>query len=281
MIALLHKEKIKNYDILILQEPWRFDENSRAYCPATAGFMLEDNGGRTCFYINKRIDSNTWHSTWHFKDVGTITLQTLTGDTQAAQEAIHIHEAYNSPPRDHEVIHERGSLSDIEKALHMPEECVLVGDFNLHHPTWGGPSYPRQHLLSNDLIEMITNVGASLTLPRGTITRDYQESQTTIDLIFTTDGIMNRLIRCKINEEMENSSDHLPVQTIIDLRACEEPARKPRRNWKAMNEEKFINTLREQMPKPLSDHEAGRRRIDEYTKQLLDALKEAVEISTP
>jgi len=281
MIALLHEEKIKDYDILVLQEPWRFDDISRAYCPATAGFTLEDNGGRTCFYINKRIDSNTWHSTWHSKDVGTITLQTLTGDAQMTQEAIHIHGAYNPPPRDHGVIHEKGNLPDIEKALHMSGESILVGDFNLHHSTWGGPSYPRQHLLSNELIKMTTNIGASLALPRGTITRDYQGSQTTIDLVFTTDGIMNRLIRCGIDEEMENSSDHLPIQTIIDLRACEEPARKPRRNWKAMDEEKFINTLREQMPEPLSDHEAGRRRIDEYTKQLLDALEEAVEISTP
>jgi len=48
-----------------------------------------------------------------------------------------------------------------------------------------------------------------------------------------------------------------------------------------MNEEKFINTLREQMPKPLPDQEARRQRINEYTKQLLDALEEAVEIFTP
>lgn len=48
-----------------------------------------------------------------------------------------------------------------------------------------------------------------------------------------------------------------------------------------MDEEKFINTLREQIPEPLSDQEAGRQRINEYTKQLLKALEEAVEISTP
>ncbi len=39
MIALLHEKKIKNYDILILQELWWFDENFRAYCSATVEFL--------------------------------------------------------------------------------------------------------------------------------------------------------------------------------------------------------------------------------------------------
>jgi len=51
------------------------------------------------------------------------------------QKVIHIHEAYNSSFRNHEVIHEKESLSDIEKMLHMLKEDVLVEDFNLHHLT--------------------------------------------------------------------------------------------------------------------------------------------------
>jgi len=280
MIALLHEKKIKNYDILILQELWWFDDIFRAYCSATIDFTLKNNEDRICFYINKRIDSNIWHSTWHFKDVDTITLQTLTDDAQMTQKAIHIHEAYNLSFRDHKIIHEKENLSDIEKTLHMSKESILVEDFNLHHFTWEKLFYLRQHLLSNELIKMITNIDASLALSRDTITRNYQESQTTIDLIFTTDDIMNRLIRCEIDEEMKNFSDHLSIQTIIDLRVCKESARKSRRNRKTMNEEKFINILREQMSKSLSNHETRRWRIDEYIKQLLNALKKIVEIFT-
>ncbi len=51
------------------------------------------------------------------------------------QKIIHIHEVYNLSLRDYEVIHEKESLSDIEKTLHMSRECVLVEDFNLHHLT--------------------------------------------------------------------------------------------------------------------------------------------------
>ncbi len=194
------------------------------------------------------------------------------------QKVIHIHEAYNSSLRDHEVIHEKESLSNIEKMLHMLKECVLVKDFNLHHLTWEKSFYSRQHLLSNDLIEMIINVNALLMLSWNMITRDYQRSQTTIDLIFTTNDIMNQLIRCEINEKMKNFSDHLSIQTIINLRVCKESARKSRCNWKTMNEEKFINILKEQMSKSLLNHEMKCWCINEYTKQLLNALKKIIEI---
>ncbi len=64
-----------------------------------------------------------------------ITLQTLINDTQMIEKAIHIHEVYNLSLRNHEVIHEKESLSNIEKTLHMSKECILVEDFNLHHLT--------------------------------------------------------------------------------------------------------------------------------------------------
>ncbi len=89
------------------------------------------------------------------------------------QKVIHIHEAYNSSLRNHKVIHEKESLSDIEKMLHMLKECILVKDFNLHHFTWEKSFYSKQHLLSNDLIEMITNINASLMLSWDMIMRNY------------------------------------------------------------------------------------------------------------
>ncbi len=182
------------------------------------------------------------------------------------QKVIHIHEAYNSSLRNHKVIHEKESLSNIEKMLHMLKECILVKDFNLHHLTWEKLFYLKQHLLSNDLIEMITNVNASLMLSQNMITRNYQKSQMIINLIFTTNDIMNWLIWCKIDEEMKNFLNHLLIQTIIDFKVCKESARKLRCNWKIMNKEKFINILRKQMLKSLSNHETKCWCINEYTK---------------
>ncbi len=196
------------------------------------------------------------------------------------QKVIHIHEVYNSSLRNHEIIHEKENLSDIKKTLHMLKENILVEDFNLHHFTWEESFYSKQHLLLNELIEMITNIDASLALSQDTIMKDYQESQTTINLIFTTESITNRLIQCEINEEMKNFSDHLLIQTVIDLKVCKESARRSRCNWKTMNEEKFINTLREQMSESLLNQKMKRQRINEYIKQLLNALREIIKIFT-
>jgi len=51
------------------------------------------------------------------------------------QKVIHIYEAYNLSLRDHEIIHEKENLSNIEKMLYMLKESILVKDFNLHHFT--------------------------------------------------------------------------------------------------------------------------------------------------
>ncbi len=92
------------------------------------------------------------------------------------QKVIHIHETYNLLLRNHKIIHEKENLSDIEKTLHISKESILVKDFNLHHFTWEESFYLRQHLLSNELIEIITNIDALLALFQDIITRNYQES---------------------------------------------------------------------------------------------------------
>ncbi len=95
-----------------------------------------------------------------------------------------------------------------------------------------------------------------------------------------TDDIMNQLIWCEINEEMKNFSNHLSIQTIINLRVCKKLTWKSRCNWKTMNEEKFINILKEQTLKSLLNYEMRCQCINEYIKQLLNALKKIIEIFT-
>ncbi len=95
-----------------------------------------------------------------------------------------------------------------------------------------------------------------------------------------TDDIMNQLIQCKIDEEMKNFSNHLLIQTIINFKVCKESAWKLHCNWKIINEEKFINILKKQMSKSLLNHETRHQCINEYIKQLLNALKKIIEIFT-
>ena len=85
----------------------------------------------------------------------------------------------------------------------MPGEHVVVEDLNLHHPSWCGPSYPMQHKLADNLLNIVRETDLSLTLPQGTITRDCQRGnsheQTTIDLVFTTATLQQQVVRYGVN----------------------------------------------------------------------------------
>jgi len=123
-------------------------------------------------------------------------------------------------------------------------------------------------------------IGVVLALSRGTITRDYQGAQITIDLSFVTRGVTNRLIYCDINEDLENSFDHLLVRTMLNLKTQDELLRHSRRNWKAMDLKKFDNILKNMLPKPLLNNLVERGDINEYTTRLLDVLEKAIDDST-
>ena len=83
-------------------------------------------------------------------------------------------------------------------------------------------------MLFNKLINIIIKTIVSLTLLQNTIIENYQESQTIIDLIFTINNIINRLIKYKIDKEIKNLSNYLSIQTIIDLKIYKKSARRSR-----------------------------------------------------
>jgi len=53
----------------------------------------------------------------------------------------------------HSETQETESLRTLKEALKMPEEHIIIRDLNLHHPSWGGPLYPMQHKLADNLLD--------------------------------------------------------------------------------------------------------------------------------
>ena len=289
MIALLHEKRIKNYDILMIQESWRHHEEARTYNSCGTDFTLKNNEEKTCFYVNNRIDDNNWHSTWHFKNVEIITLQLRPQDEEFSQDSMNTHEIcsmniyemYNSSSINYNEVSSKGNLPVLKQALSMSNESVIVSDFNLHHSHWSGSSYFKQHLLSNDLLIVMRFVGVIFSLFKNTVIRNYQKSKIIIDLSFATQKIVDRLIFCEVIHKMKNSSDHLFIDTIFDLRAQKKSKRRSKRNWKALNEKKFKNVIWDHLSEFLSNVSTNRQRIDNYITKLLQTLKEATERFTP
>jgi len=75
-------------------------------------------------------------------------------------------------------------------------------------------------------------------------------------------------------------NEYLKYWSLKALKSVSVTLYKLRMNWKIMNEEKFINILRKQMSKSLLNQKMKCQCINEYTKQLLNALRKIIEIFT-
>ncbi|KAI9041807.1 putative RNA-directed DNA polymerase from transposon X-element [Aspergillus affinis] len=108
---------------------------------------------------------------------------------------------------------------------------LLLGDFNLHHPAWGGENAARD-TLSNQLLDLSDRRCLDLWLKPGTTTRDEAGAKTTIDLVLGSQDLTPRLVACKVTKKIHADSNHLPIRTLIDIQT-KIPEAQRRRNWKA------------------------------------------------
>ena len=141
MITLLHEMRIKDYDILMIQKSWRHYKKTRTYNLRGIDFTLKNNKEKTCFYVNNRIDDNSWYNTWHSKNVKIIILQLRRQNEEFSQDLMNtheiclmnIHEMYNSSSINYNKISSKESLLVLKQALRMSNENVIMNNFNLHH----------------------------------------------------------------------------------------------------------------------------------------------------
>jgi hypothetical protein len=68
--------------------------------------------------------------------------------------------------------------------LEQEGEHIVLGDFNLHHPSWCGIRNPTAHKVADQLIDILHSYELHLTLPHGSITRRMKGEESTIDLVF-------------------------------------------------------------------------------------------------
>ena len=280
MIPLLEDEEIKKYDVLAIQEPWRNPYVPTTYNPSTSGFHLiynENQNTRVCFYVNKNIDINDWSVEFPSPDMATLMLNVYENDVK---KIICISNVYNPSPTSPSSANSPSTLPEAQRILTEKgknQEHILLGDFNLHHPYWGGTTCLTQDNMSDYLIDIATEANLQLTLPRGTITWEARNSTSTIDLIFMTTKLTNKIEHCKIRNELDQSSDHKPISTKLLLGTMNNIQIK-RRAWKSINMTK-IESLKNLAP-PIT-HPINITEIDEAIKQLERFLNMLIEHTVP
>lgn len=215
MATLLRDPKTYKHDILAIQEPWKNLFTATTHYPAKEIFDLYCLGGteekptRVCFFVNKRISSDNIQFKEHSQDLYSITLRLNKG------QQFSIFNAYNLP----KITARQSVLLSVYKALgkHNNNKLMLLSNFNLHYPMWEGAHVQNIEPEAENLIAILEEFALYATFAPGTITYRKRQLQTSIDVCFVTARLVNRVVKSKVNKDLDHNSDHLLISTTLDI----------------------------------------------------------------
>jgi hypothetical protein len=289
LTELLADERVRGMDILAIQEPWRNTKgNHRGYNPSRGPFRLISTSSertRAAVYLNRSLkDCEVLRVE---DDLITVSVEVLWG---GAKRQVIVHSAYSKPPESHSTTQVPEQLETALQAVEhwRDSEQLLVGDFNLHHPSWGGHN-SRRHRLATDLIARTGGAGLRQLLEPGTVTRDLTKNaglptetreRTTIDLVFCSEGLGRRITSCRVREDLEKGSDHLPIETVFALHDTQQDT-PPTRAWKRLDQDRFGQIWQDKTSDLDGWGLTTKVEVDEYADRLVKGAQAAVDASTP
>lgn len=218
LVPLLAKNEAKEWDLILIQEPWRNPYGSGTYCPRAAGFtqvIAEDTGerpSRACILVNNRFGPDQWQLVHREPDLVAIRLRKQ-GDSQ--QDHMLVVSVYNPSPLSRTDPEPQNSV--IPTLIELLSTTVdtarfIAGDFNLHHPLWE-PLGNRTEAAATTAENALRTAGLRLITTPGTVTSRGHNSESTIDLAWCDPQTERRVIRHHPREDLQFGSDHIPLLT--------------------------------------------------------------------
>jgi len=178
------------HQVLAIQEPGYNKLSQSTYCPK--GFILLYKAlptTRVCFIVSREVNAAYWSYKQYSLYVAA--LQLILRKTTVS--IINIYNPRGSRPR----INAWGAL---ETALgEAAGEVILLGDFNAHHPAWGGVQAASE-TQAEHLLYATRAHGLRLITPARYPTWKRGTQESVIDLTFATDTISNRIEFCSTED---------------------------------------------------------------------------------
>lgn len=153
---------------------------------------------------------------------------------------------------------------------------ILSGDFNRHHPAWGGNHIqPRFVEDAGELIDFFHTNGLQSCLPRGTATfwsLSHPGRNSTIDQ--TVSDRPDLLIKCHLYHD-NYGSDHRATYSEWNLRTQRNPAAKPRKaydraDWEKIGREVWRLMRPWETPNTIETLDAAVEKLTEETARVVD-----------
>ena len=181
--------------------------------PGTQAESSPEDHDRVAFLVHKSIPTEFWHARRHegsnSRLAATLTFSTTCGD-------IAFHNVYNWK--------NKAVIGDLRQHLVLQGADAVVGDLNLHHPSWPRKTKSRK-ILSASAKEFhgdMKNTGMTLCNEPGIITStrsiDCNNGKgTTIDLTFVGNAIDCRKLDWRVVPVRGFESDHRVTETTLDM----------------------------------------------------------------
>jgi hypothetical protein len=203
MISLLTDSKIRKYNILTIQKSWRNACVSTSYNLFTIDFHLtydQESNVRVCFYINVKLNIDRWSIDFVSLDVCTIKLKIARDD---AQRSIHIHNVYSASSISYSFFETIDAVATMKRLLQDDAKHILLNDFNLHHSFWSRSARLTQHVVADQLIDLINVKQMQLCLSQDIITWEARNSFNIIDLIFMISRLHASMTHCESRRDLD------------------------------------------------------------------------------
>ncbi|KAF5572122.1 hypothetical protein FPCIR_14372 [Fusarium pseudocircinatum] len=238
--------------------------------------------GRVFFFIHRSIPRDLWHVEYHsgpHQDMAA----TLFLQTQQGQIAIHNVYNVNQPAKDGRP-KRHIDVKELVKDSTRDTLSIVVGDFNLHLPLWGGPLYkstnytPAAKTLKD---EMITKANMALLTKPGivTCTRGCGNDHSTascIDLTFISPALLPLVKHWGVFQDNPwKPSDHRPIRTILDLRCDRDDSRILL--WNRVNSRAFLEAVAMGLCQLDDMPLVSCQDVDAFASKLIQIIYEAIQ----
>src|SRR5437763_2435120 len=220
--------------VLAIQEPYFNKRTGTTYC--AMGFTLAydpNSATKVCFMISKEVHPGYWSYKAYSPHIASLQLRTMDNHLTI----INVYNPRSNGPR----IQTWEKVA--EATAEVEGEMILLGDFNAHHPVWGGTQAANEPQSGHLLIEM-SRRGLQLLTPEGEPTWKRGMQQSVIDLTFTTERTWNAILYCRPEDRWAITNDHIPICIRLSNAVMPSPPSK-RYAFQKLNKKKLLDHLKE------------------------------------
>ena len=289
MTSCLRNLVIKKFDILAIKKSWRNIYTKIIYHSLKDTFQLiyldskkiNENVVRICFFVNKRISIVDLSYSFRSEDLITLQIKLIENVNVNDEHYIQIHNLYNESN-----IKSCTFLTELQMFLREKNrfnnedsnsftQHIIVEDFNIHHSIWKDVQV-KADLRASELLtimnefQLISNLKFEIS-----IFVSCRKNEIIINLCLTTKELTNRIIICRIRENLNHDFDHLFIKTILNV-SINTILSEKKFCWNRLNKIKFENILNQKLFN--TSNETNMRFLDDYTINVCKVIIQIIEI---